>query len=80
MWSWGGLGGSCRTDLLRGPIRRRHRVRLYLRLDLTRCPYVLLVLGVIGIHCQLGLLVNDLLRFMRRTKSQIRVCGQRYYY
>ena len=61
VWSWGGLGGSCRTDLLRGPFRRRHRVRLHLRLDLTRCPYVLLVLGVIGVHCQLGFLVNKVL-------------------
>lgn len=75
--SWGGLSGSRRTDLLRGPFRRCHRVRLHLRLDLTRCPYVLLVLGVIGVHCQLGFLVNDShsLRFMRRTKSQIRAGG-----
>ena len=61
MWSWGGLSGSCRTDLLRGPIRCRHRVRLHLRLDLTRCRFVLLVLGVIGVHCQLGFLVNEVL-------------------
>ena len=42
VWSWGGLGELCRTDLLRGPIRRHHA---RFRLDLTRHRFAFLVLG-----------------------------------
>ena len=73
MWgivpSWGRLGGLYPTDLLRSLIRRLHRARL----DLTCCRFALLVLGVTGVHFQLGFIVKDSLRFTRRTKSQIRM-------
>ena len=75
MWgvvrSWGRLGGLYPSDLLCGLIRRLHRARL--RLDLTCCRFALLVLGVTGVHFQLGFIVNVSLRFTRSTKSQIQL-------